>query len=124
MMVFAAAMMTAVPFAAVLAQDADMIVMKNFDYSPMLLTVKPGTLVTWKNLDGESIPRRQRRLSFSDRDLRIPPASLSVAPPQPSWARRSALRAIPIAGNGDWNGPARRTTLTLAPFGTFGPRAA
>lgn len=34
------------------AADA-MVVMKNFDYSPMELTVTPGTIVTWKNLDGE-----------------------------------------------------------------------
>ena len=27
--------------------------MKNFDYSPMNLTVAAGTTVTWKNLDGE-----------------------------------------------------------------------
>jgi plastocyanin len=51
--VFAAMLMTAIPLRAVLAQDADMIVMKNFDYSPMMLTVKAGTMVTWKNLDGE-----------------------------------------------------------------------
>jgi plastocyanin len=35
------------------AQDANAIVMKNFDFSPMMLTVKVGTTVTWKNLDGE-----------------------------------------------------------------------
>jgi plastocyanin len=35
------------------AQDANTIVMKNFDFSPMMLTVKVGTIVTWKNLDGE-----------------------------------------------------------------------
>src|ERR1700733_11387386 len=35
------------------AQDADTVVMKNFDFSPMTLTVKAGTTVTWKNLDGE-----------------------------------------------------------------------
>lgn len=29
------------------------IVMKNFDFAPMALTVKPGTTVTWKNLDEE-----------------------------------------------------------------------
>jgi plastocyanin len=33
--------------------DGDQVVMKNFDYSPMELTVKAGTTVTWKNLDGE-----------------------------------------------------------------------
>jgi len=36
-----------------MAQDANTIVMKNFDFSPMTLTVKAGTTVTWKNLDGE-----------------------------------------------------------------------
>ena len=35
------------------AQDANTIVMKNFDFSPMMLSVKAGTTVTWKNLDGE-----------------------------------------------------------------------
>src|SRR5215469_1902113 len=30
-----------------------MVVMKNFDFSPMEVTVAPGTTVTWKNLDGE-----------------------------------------------------------------------
>src|ERR1700683_1930628 len=35
------------------AQDANTVVMKNFDFSPMMLTVKAGTTVTWKNLDGE-----------------------------------------------------------------------
>jgi plastocyanin len=29
------------------------VVMKNFDFSPMALTVSAGTTVTWKNLDGE-----------------------------------------------------------------------
>jgi plastocyanin len=33
--------------------DANTIVMKNFDFSPMMLTVKAGTSVIWKNLDGE-----------------------------------------------------------------------
>jgi plastocyanin len=35
------------------AQDANTVVMKNFDFSPMMLTVKAGTTVTWKNMDGE-----------------------------------------------------------------------
>jgi plastocyanin len=35
------------------AADADTVVMKNFDFSPMMLTVKAGTTVTWRNLDGE-----------------------------------------------------------------------
>jgi plastocyanin len=34
------------------AADA-MVVMKNFDFSPMDVTIAPGTTVTWKNLDGE-----------------------------------------------------------------------
>lgn len=34
------------------AEEAS-IVMKNFDFSPMDITVKPGTTVVWKNLDGE-----------------------------------------------------------------------
>ena len=29
------------------------IVMKNFDFSPMGVTIAAGTTVTWKNLDGE-----------------------------------------------------------------------
>jgi len=29
------------------------VVMKNFDFSPMAITVPAGTTVTWKNLDGE-----------------------------------------------------------------------
>jgi plastocyanin len=35
------------------AQDANTVVMKDFDFSPMMLTVKAGTTVTWKNMDGE-----------------------------------------------------------------------
>src|SRR5215469_8562982 len=35
------------------AQDANQIVIKNFMFSPMSLTVKAGTTVTWKNMDGE-----------------------------------------------------------------------
>ena len=41
------------PGAALAQADANTIVMKNFDFSPMMLTVKAGTTVTWKNLDGE-----------------------------------------------------------------------
>jgi len=29
------------------------VVMKNFDFSPMAMAVPVGTIVTWKNLDGE-----------------------------------------------------------------------
>lgn len=32
---------------------SSMVVMKNFDFSPMTVTVPAGTTVTWKNLDGE-----------------------------------------------------------------------
>ncbi|HEX4157067.1 MAG TPA: cupredoxin family copper-binding protein [Rhizomicrobium sp.] len=35
------------------AEAANVVVMKNFDFSPMALTVPAGTTVTWKNLDGE-----------------------------------------------------------------------
>ncbi len=35
------------------AQQASAVVIKNFDFAPMSLTVKAGTSVTWKNLDGE-----------------------------------------------------------------------
>jgi plastocyanin len=35
------------------AQQANAVVIKNFDFAPMSLTVKAGTSVTWKNLDGE-----------------------------------------------------------------------
>jgi plastocyanin len=31
----------------------DTVIIKNFDYSPMALTVSAGSTVTWKNLDGE-----------------------------------------------------------------------
>src|ERR1700733_4826344 len=39
--------------AAPVLADANMVVIKNFDYSPMNLNVAPGTTVTWENLDGE-----------------------------------------------------------------------
>jgi plastocyanin len=35
------------------AQQANAVVIKNFDFAPMSLTIKAGTSVTWKNLDGE-----------------------------------------------------------------------
>ena len=43
------------PLAAPAAAQAlpAMVVMKNFDFTPMSLTVSAGTTVTWKNLDGE-----------------------------------------------------------------------
>lgn len=35
------------------ADDAHAVVIRNFMFSPMALTVKAGSTVTWKNLDGE-----------------------------------------------------------------------
>jgi len=35
------------------ADEPNQIVIKNFMFSPMALTVKAGTTVTWKNMDGE-----------------------------------------------------------------------
>ncbi len=40
-------------FTTAQAQDANMVVIKNFMFSPMSLTVKAGSTVTWKNTDGE-----------------------------------------------------------------------
>ncbi len=37
----------------VYAGQANAVMIKNFMFSPMALTVKAGSLVTWKNLDGE-----------------------------------------------------------------------
>jgi plastocyanin len=54
--VFAAgaiAALLASPVAAADAQPANAVIIKNFDFAPMFLTVKPGVTVTWKNLDGE-----------------------------------------------------------------------
>ncbi len=39
--------------APALADGGNMVVMKNFDFAPMAMTVLAGTTVTWKNLDGE-----------------------------------------------------------------------
>lgn len=33
--------------------QSNSVVMKSFDFSPMSLTIKAGSSVTWKNLDGE-----------------------------------------------------------------------
>lgn len=42
------------PLAAPSARAAGaLVVMKNFDFSPMDVTVTAGSTVTWKNLDGE-----------------------------------------------------------------------
>jgi plastocyanin len=51
-------MLRAAPFAALLLAspalaDGQTVVMKNFNFAPMTLTVPAGTTVTWKNLDGE-----------------------------------------------------------------------
>jgi plastocyanin len=35
------------------AEESNAVVIKNFMFSPMAVTVKAGTSVTWKNLDGE-----------------------------------------------------------------------
>jgi plastocyanin len=35
------------------ARTANAVIIKNFDFAPMSLTVKAGTSVTWENLDGE-----------------------------------------------------------------------
>lgn len=44
----------AVPVAASAAHAGDaMVVMKNFDFSPMDIAVPVGATVTWKNMDGE-----------------------------------------------------------------------
>ena len=48
---FAAASMSGVSVAQ--AQQANAVVIKNFDFAPMSLTIKAGTSVTWMNLDGE-----------------------------------------------------------------------
>ncbi len=43
----------AMPLAAPAHAADAMIVMKNFDFSPMDVTVSAGSTVTWKNMDGE-----------------------------------------------------------------------
>jgi plastocyanin len=40
-------------FSVAQAQDTNAVVLKNFMFSPMSLTIKAGSTVTWKNLDGE-----------------------------------------------------------------------
>jgi plastocyanin len=45
----AAALLFTMPAAA----DPNMVVMKNFDFAPMAITVPVGATVTWTNLDGE-----------------------------------------------------------------------
>ena len=48
-------LLVALPAAGASAAEAqpNSVVMKNFDFSPMSLTIKVGSSVTWKNLDGE-----------------------------------------------------------------------
>jgi plastocyanin len=48
LMLFAASDLRAAP-----AVDANIIVLKDFHFSPMSLTVSAGATVIWKNLDGE-----------------------------------------------------------------------
>ncbi|WP_043420265.1 cupredoxin domain-containing protein [Cupriavidus basilensis] len=40
-------------FSVAQAQENNVVVVKNFMFSPMSLTIKAGSTVTWKNLDGE-----------------------------------------------------------------------
>jgi plastocyanin len=40
-------------FSAAQAQEVNAVTIKNFMFSPMAITVKAGSTVTWKNLDGE-----------------------------------------------------------------------
>ena len=50
-MLFAVAPISVIGIAE--AQETNSVVMKNFDFSPMSLTVKAGASVTWQNMDGE-----------------------------------------------------------------------
>jgi len=49
----AVAAVTMATASAARAQGDALVVMKNFDFSPMAVTVPAGASVTWKNLDGE-----------------------------------------------------------------------
>lgn len=40
-------------FSIAQAQESNVVLVKNFTFSPMSLTIKAGSTVTWKNLDGE-----------------------------------------------------------------------
>jgi len=40
-------------FSATQAEESNAVVIKNFMFSPMAITIKTGATVTWKNLDGE-----------------------------------------------------------------------
>ena len=46
-------LLLAAPALAASAMAPNTVIMKNFDFSPMVLTVKAGTTVTWMNLDEE-----------------------------------------------------------------------
>jgi plastocyanin len=50
---FAASLCLAASPAVSAADDANTVTIKNFDYTPMAMTVSAGTTVTWHNLDGE-----------------------------------------------------------------------
>ncbi|WP_144108176.1 cupredoxin domain-containing protein [Paraburkholderia sp. BCC1886] len=40
-------------FSVLRADESNTVVIKDFMFSPMSITIKAGTTVTWKNLDGE-----------------------------------------------------------------------
>ena len=50
---FGAFIAVSAQFTVVQAQESNAVVIKNFMFSPMSLTIKAGSTVTWKNLDGE-----------------------------------------------------------------------
>jgi plastocyanin len=47
------AMAASADLSAAQAQEPNAVIIKNFMFSPMSLTIKAGSTVTWKNLDGE-----------------------------------------------------------------------
>jgi plastocyanin len=50
---FGMLMAASADFSVVQAQESDAVVIKNFMFAPMSLSIKAGATVTWKNLDGE-----------------------------------------------------------------------
>jgi plastocyanin len=52
-LILAVALAICLPALPAAAGNDSQISIKNFMFSPMTLTVAPGTTVTWKNLDGE-----------------------------------------------------------------------
>jgi plastocyanin len=50
---FGMLMAASADFSVAQAQESNAVVIKNFMFSPMSLTIKAGSTVTWKNLDGE-----------------------------------------------------------------------